>query len=159
MLTCGAWYPARFEPDEVQSPGLDGESGVGEKRRRIQVYPRIAAHHGEPADLGKLMHQHAAGEERLIFDLDIAAEQDATGNHGLVADSAVVGDVAAGHDEVAVADFGGGLGRRAARNREVLADLVAVADPEVAARAVEVLVERVGARVRCRRRSRCALRA
>ena len=54
-------------------------------------------------------------------------------------------DVAAGHDEVAVADFRGGFGRRAARNREVLADLVVVADAEIAAGAVEVLVERIGA--------------
>src|ERR1035437_9724629 len=137
--------PGTFESDDVQSAGLDGEPGVGEKRRRIQIYACIAAHHGEAADLGILMHQNAAGEERLVFDLDVAAEQDATGNHGLVADFAVVGDVAAGHDAVAVADFGDGFGRRAARDGEVLADLVAVADTEIAASAGKVLVERVGA--------------
>src|SRR5665811_2336594 len=141
----GLLVPGAFEPDEVQSAGLDGEPGVGEKRRRIQIYACIAAHHGEAADLGILMHQNAAGEERLVFDLDIAAEQDATGDHGLVADFAVVSDVAAGHDEVAVADFGDGFGRRAARDGEVLADLVALADTEIAAGAGKVLVERVGA--------------
>src|ERR1035437_2380998 len=59
--------PGAFEPDEVQSAGLDGEPGVGEKRRRIQIYPRIAAHQGEAADLGILMPQNAAGEERLAM--------------------------------------------------------------------------------------------
>src|SRR5450759_4763675 len=141
----GRLVPGAFEPDEVQSAGLDGEPGVGEKRRRIQIYTCIAAHHGEAADPGILMHQNAAGEERLVFDLDIAAEQDATGDHGLVADFAVVRDVAAGHDEVAVADFRDGFGRRASRDGEVLADLVAVADAEIAAGAGKVLVERVGA--------------
>src|SRR5450759_575844 len=137
--------PGALEPDEVQSAGLDGEPGVGEKWRRIQIYAGIAAHHGEAADLGILMHQNAAGEERFVFDLDIAAEQDATGDHRLVADFAVVSDVAAGHDEVAVADFRDGFRRRAARDGEVLAELVAVADAEIAAGAGEVLVERVGA--------------
>jgi hypothetical protein len=42
---------------------------------------------------------------------------------------------------ISVADSGG----VPARNGEVLADLVAVADAQVAARAVEILVERIGA--------------
>src|ERR1035441_3739828 len=89
------------------------------------------------------MHQNTAREERLIFDLDIAAEQDTAGNHGLAADFAVVGNLAAGHDEVAVADFGDGFRRRAAGYSEMFADFVVVADAEIAAVAGEVLIERV----------------
>ena len=138
----GRLVSGALQPDEVQSAGLDFEPGASEKRRRVQVHPGVAAHHGEAADPAILVHQHTAGEERLVFDLDIAAQQDATGDHGLVADLAVMRDVAAGHDEVAVADFRGGLRRRAARDGEVLADLVAVADSQIAAGAVEVLVQR-----------------
>src|SRR5580658_4094844 len=59
-----------------------------------------------------------------------------------------MGDMARGHDEVAVADFGGRLRRGAARNGEVLADLVAVADTKVAAFGLEILVERIAAEYR-----------
>src|ERR1035438_2979188 len=142
--------PGAFEPDQVQSAGLDFEPRASEKRRRIQVHPSIAAHHGEPADPGKLMHQDATGEERLIFNLRVAAQQHATGDDGLVADLAVVGDVPAGHDEIAVADLRNRFGRGAARDGEVLANLIAVADSQIAAGAVKVLVERVGAEHRAR---------
>ena len=62
-----------------------------------------------------------------------------------VADPAIVRDVAGGHDVVVVADLGYRFGLRAARDRVVLADLVAVADAQIAALAGEVLVERIGA--------------
>src|ERR1035437_9447363 len=62
----GRLVSGAFEPDEVQSAGLDGEPGVGEKRRRIQIYTCIAAHHGEAADPGILMHQNAVGEESQV---------------------------------------------------------------------------------------------
>src|ERR1035441_9273646 len=65
--------PGTFEPHKVQSARLDGEPGAGEERRRIQVDPRIAAYHGQSVHPGVLMHQHSAGEERLILDLHIAA--------------------------------------------------------------------------------------
>src|ERR1039457_5752489 len=87
----GRFIPRPFEPDEVQPAGLDGESGISEVRRRIQVYAGIAAHHGGATHPGVLMHQNTAREERLIFDLDIAAEQDATGNHGLRSEERRVG--------------------------------------------------------------------
>ena len=50
-----------------------------------------------------------------------------------------------GHDVVLVADFGFGLGRGAARDGVMLADLVAVADFQIAALAGEVFVEGIGA--------------
>src|SRR5262249_38209938 len=56
---------------------------------------------------------------------------------------AVMGDVAAGHDEVAVADLGGGFRRRSPRNREVFADFVLVADAQVTPDAFEIPIQRI----------------
>src|SRR5271157_67350 len=141
----GRFEAGALQAHQVEALGSDLETGVGEERRGVQVDARVAADHGEPADLPVLVHQDAAGEERPIFHFHVPAQQHAARDHHAAADLAIVGDVAGGHDEIVVADFGGGFGRRAARDREMLANLVAVADSQVAARAGEVLVQRIGA--------------
>ena len=91
------------------------------------------------------MHRHAARDEGLIFNLDVSRQQRATGDHRPVPHAAIVRDVTRRHDVVLVADLRRRFRRRAARDGVVLADLVAVADPQVAALAGESLVERIGA--------------
>ena len=56
-----------------------------------------------------------------------------------------MGDVARGHDVVVVADHGDRFRLGAAADGVVLADAVAVADPEITALAAEIFVERVAA--------------
>ena len=91
------------------------------------------------------MDHDAARDESLVLHFDVPRHQRATRDHRIVADGAVMRDVAGSHDVIAVADGGDGFGLRAARNRVVFADLVAGADAQIAAFAVEILVQRIGA--------------
>src|SRR4051812_8815679 len=137
--------PRALESDDVEALGGDIEIGVEEEGRHVAVHTGVAPDHGEAPDFGELVDDDAAGDERLVLDFDIPRQQGATGDDDMVTDLAVVRNVAGAHDEVFVADFGDGLGRGAAADGVVLANLVAVAEPEVAALAGEALVERVGA--------------
>jgi hypothetical protein len=129
--------------DDVQSSWLDVKPRIKEKRRSIEVNASVAADHRQPTDLRKLVDDHTARYEALIADLHVTRDESATGDHDIVADGAVMGNVARGHDVVAIADPGGGLGGRTARDGVVLADLVVIANVEIAAFAPKVLVERI----------------
>ncbi len=78
------------------------------------------------------------------LDLDISRHQRATRDHRVVADLAVVRDVAGRHDVIFVADNRFGFRSGAARDGVMLANLVAIADFQIAARAREIFVERIG---------------
>ena len=70
-----------------------------------------------------------AAEDRPVADRDVAGELACVGEDGVVADLAVVREVHVGHDPVVVAQARhAGVLRRAAVDRDVLADGVAVAD-------------------------------
>ena len=64
----------------------------------------------------------------------VAAQEGAVGEDAAIADAAVVGDVAAGHEEVAAADDRLEGLRRAAVDGDVLAEDVVVADDDIALR-------------------------
>ena len=71
----------------------------------------------------------AAGKRGVVVDVDVSAQQRGVGDDDVVAQLAIVGDVAAGHEEVAVADAGDALFLfRGAVDRHALADDVVVAD-------------------------------
>src|SRR5712691_8320230 len=84
-------------------------------------------------------------DERLAFHLHISRDQRATGDYGFISDLAVVRDVPRGHDVVSVADHRLRFGRGAARNGEMLTDLVSIPDPEITAVTFKILVQRIGA--------------
>src|SRR5439155_5073845 len=74
----------------------------------------------------------------------VPRHQRATADHSIVADTAIVRDVAGRHDVVVVADLGHRFRLRAARNRVVLANPVAHADTQIAALTFETFVQRIG---------------
>jgi len=130
-----------FEADDIETFRLDIESGIKEEGRDVEIHSRIAADHGETADLRILMNHDAARNERLILDFDVARNKSAAGNHGVVPDLAVMRDVTGGHDVIAIADSCHGFRLRAARDRVVFADLVIAPDAQVTPMAFEVLVQ------------------
>ena len=70
-----------------------------------------------------------AGKRGVIVDVDVSAQQRAVGDDDVVAQLAIVGHVAAGHEEVVVADAGDAVFLfRGAVDRDALADDVIVAD-------------------------------
>src|SRR5579871_72616 len=134
-----------LQSDQVHSFGLHVVPGVEEKRRNIAVDPRIAADHSKAPDFRVLVHHHSARNECLVLHLHVAGQQSATGDYRIVPDPAIVGDMAGGHDVVAIADFGNRFGGRAAGDGVVLPDFVFVPDPQVTSRAAKALIEWISA--------------
>ena len=100
------------------------------------------AHEAVAADRRVVMHRHGARERSVIVHVHVSAEHRAIGHDDVIAKLAVVRDVAAGHDEVVIADgrntlflFGAAVDRRALANHVVVAD----DDLRVAAAVAEVL--------------------
>lgn len=112
---------------------------------QIGIHTRVAADHGEPADLRELVNNHAAGDESLVFDFDIAGQQGAACDNDMAAKLAIVSNVTGSHDEIVISNYGRRFGFGGAGNCEVFTDLVVAADAEIAALTLEVLVERIGA--------------
>ena len=78
------------------------------------------------------MHADAARERGMIVNVDVATQQCAVGHHDVVAQPAIVGHVATGHEKVVAADrgdavffFGGAIDRHAFANavRSPIVDL------------------------------------
>src|ERR1017187_4901933 len=126
-----------LQPHQVQTLWLHRRARIHEERRRVLVDPRHSANHRQPANLGKLVNTQRPGNKRLILDLDVARHQHATADHGVVADPAIVGDVARSHDVVPVPDHRFRRRLSPTRNSEMLADLVPAAHLQVAPRTGE----------------------
>ena len=73
--------------------------------------------------------RHAAHDDP-VADLDMAAERRLVAHDDVVADDAVVADVCGGHQETVRTDTGLGAGPVRAVDRDVLAQHVAIADPD-----------------------------
>ena len=81
------------------------------------------------ADAAELMHQGITAQCRPVLDRDVSSQGGAIGENGVIADETVMRDVGLRHDPVVVADTRQGFGlERAALNRDVFADRIAVAD-------------------------------
>lgn len=91
------------------------------------------------------MDDDATGDKRLVLYLDIPRQKGTTRDHNLAAQNAVVRNMSGGHDEIVVADHGGGFGLCGPRNCEVLANLVVIPDLQIAALTSEIFIERIGA--------------
>src|SRR6185312_5643407 len=93
-----------FQANHVQPLGRDIEIGVEEIWRYIAVHASVAAYHGKASNFRILVDDDTAGNEGLIFDLDIPGDKSATGNHRVVPNRAVVRNVARSHDVIFIAD-------------------------------------------------------
>src|SRR5207253_1076854 len=92
-------------------------------------YDRACGHHGVGADATELMYPDESSQHRMIADDDVAGELRVVRKRGVVADDAIVRDMAIRQHPVAVADrrrptveHGSGV------NGHELADDVVVAD-------------------------------
>lgn len=135
--------PGALQPHDIDSNRFNIEAGIKEVWRRIEVDARIPADHRKAADFRMLVYHDPAGNECLVFDLDVTRDERAAAYDGVIADAAIVGNVARGHNVVAIADNSCGFRARSARDGEVFSDSVSIPDAEVTAFAREGLIERV----------------
>ena len=105
-----------------------------------------AGHEAVAADGGEVVHGHRPGKRGMVVDVDVSAQQRGVGDDDVIAQLAIVGDVAAGHEEVVVADagdavllFGGAV------DGDALADDVVVADDHLGVGAAVADVLRLAA--------------
>jgi hypothetical protein len=89
---------------------------------------RLASNHGVPADAAELMDSDGARQERTVLNDHVAGQQDVVGQDHLAADLAVVTDVDANHDQVAVSHARAVVLPKAQVERSVLSDLISIAD-------------------------------
>ena len=78
------------------------------------------------------MHRREPADDRVIADLDMAGERAVVGKDHVVADHAVVRDVAVGEEVSAAADARDRARRGAAMHGDEFAEGIVVADLEIA---------------------------
>lgn len=97
------------------------------------------------------MHHHSAGKVSAIFERAISRYQHIAADHRVIADVAIMRDMAGRHDVVAIADHRRAFRLRGAGNSKVFPDGVAIPDLQVTSFALEILIERIGAEHRAGR--------
>ncbi len=96
--------------------------------RHIETHAAQAGHEAPASDRGVVVHGRAAGKAGVVVDVHMPAQQGAVGDDDVAAQLAVVGHVAAGHEEVVVAQAGDAVFLfRGAVDGDALADDVMVA--------------------------------
>ena len=144
LRICSAVKPRRFKPFGVDAARLGRPSRDRDVRRHVLRHVAEHARQRVRADAAKLVHGREAAEDRVVADAHVAGDRRVVREDRVVADDAVVRDVAVRHDPVVVADRRDALVLdRAAIERAVLADRVAVADDEPRPLAGVLLVLRI----------------
>ena len=131
-----------LEGHDVDAPRPGRRAFAQHERRHVVQHAAQAADEAVAADRREMMHGHGAAERGVIVDVHVPAQQRAVGHDDVVAQLAVVGHVAAGHQEILVADPRDAVFFFAAAiDRDAFADDVAVADDDlrVAAGVADVL--------------------
>lgn len=93
-----------FEANEVQSTEFEWDAATDCVWRDVVRHAAHAADHGVVADPDELMDAGEAADNRAVFDQDMTGQGCAVAHDDPIAHGAVVGDMAVGHDEAAVAD-------------------------------------------------------
>ena len=96
------------------------------------------------ADIAALMDQSAAREDRIVADIHVAGYLDTVAEHTVIADRAVMPDMRLRHDEGIVAYAGDTFRADASIDDDMLADLVVVADYDIASLLLPAEVLRSG---------------
>ena len=118
-----------LEPFAVDRPRFGGIALHHDEGRHVPENYAAAAAERVHAHAAELVYAGVAAKNRMVLNRDVASQQHAVGQDGVIADHAVVRDVGSRHDPVVVADARNGLFfQRAAIDRDVLANGVAVAD-------------------------------
>ena len=93
-----------LEGHDVDAPRPGRRPFAEHERRHVVQHAAQPADEAVAADRREVVHGHGAGERRVVVDVHMPAQQRAVGHDDVVAQLAIVGDVAAGHQEVLVAD-------------------------------------------------------
>src|SRR5205085_3500961 len=120
---------AALEPFAVDAIGPRHVAGGGDEGR--QVLRQVAAHAGEGvrADVHELVHERGGAEDRPVAHRDVPGELAGVGENSVAADLHVMREMDVSHDPVVVAQTGDAdVERRAAVDRDVLAQRIALAD-------------------------------
>jgi hypothetical protein len=142
----GLHRPARgrIDPGAAHADHVDGARGGGHaqrhhERRDVPVHLRAAADVGERADAGERRDAGQLVYGGAVLDDDVSGESRIVDQDDMVADGAVMRDVARGHHEAVIADACvHALARRPVYGH-VLADHGLVADPHADGHTVPVL--------------------
>lgn len=125
-----------IEPVAAQADGVEAaDKAVSfdeHIRGNVFRYAGEAADHGEFSDADELMHGDVSADVGIIVNIDVSGYKGAVCQHDVIADSAIVGDVAESHQIVVVAEAGELVGVVGAMDGCVFANGVAVADDESA---------------------------
>ena len=93
-----------LERHDVDAPRPGRRAFAEHERRHVVQHAAQAADEAVAADRREMMHGHGARERGVVVDVNVPAQQRAVGHDDVVAELAVVGHVATGHQEVVVAD-------------------------------------------------------
>ncbi len=93
-----------FQSDDVDAAEFVGKSSSDSVRGNISCDSAKAADHGVATNPRKLVYGGHSAYDGVVFDNDVSGEHCAIGHDHAVADLAVVGYVAIGHEEAVIAD-------------------------------------------------------
>src|SRR5947207_15004296 len=98
---------AALEAGGVQSVGMGVASGNGfGKGKHVAGDGGAASDKGVGTDANKMVHRTKRAHRRPFFDDDVASQSCGVGQNDVVADHAVMRNMAVGHEERAIADAG-----------------------------------------------------
>lgn len=129
--------PAAAQPHTVDRPHTSRMSIGDHERRDIMDDPRQPSNHRVAADADVVTNGGAPADNRMVVNVHVTPEHDVHGQHALIGDARVVGDVHAGHQQIARTD----ASRSPIRLRRkvqgaVLTNDIVVADHQFGRRAV-----------------------
>ncbi len=102
------------------------------KGRHVLADSRLAAEHRHAADPAELMNNHESGDERTLLNLHMARQHGCAGDDGIIADAAVVTDVARIHDHDAVTHDGFSTILQPAMNRGIFPQFTLLTNADTA---------------------------
>jgi hypothetical protein len=116
------------QADQIQADDA-GALAVGhDEGRHVLGHAADAAEHDIGADAAELVHGDLSGDEDVVVQLHVSGQGGGVGEDVVVADGAVVSDVAVGHEEVAAADARAGVVLDAVADVDAFLEVVVVAD-------------------------------
>ena len=117
-----------FHTDLINGAADRGVTVCNQKGRHILYYFRGRAEHGVVPYPTKLVNPHAPTNVSVIADFNMTTERGMAAHYEVVANLALVSDVAVGEDEVVVAEAGQEILGSRAVNGHVFAEDVVIAD-------------------------------
>src|SRR5229473_5405284 len=120
------------QPDRVEAHQLGTVTLSGAIRGNIHRHHRPPCNEGQIPDSRKLMHRGQTSESDVVADPNVPGQRCAVRQHAAVPQTAVVGHMAVGHEEIPVPDAGDSSAAFGADMQgRKLADLVVIANHQL----------------------------